>query len=45
MVYRVELDFWIDSEEENCEEIKEVVSELLEGTCYGVEEINVVRAE
>ena len=45
MVYKIELDFWIDSEEENCREVGELVIELLEGTAHGVEEIKVVRAE
>lgn len=45
MVYKIELDFWIDSEEENCNEVEEIVSELLEGTSYGVEEIKVVGTE
>lgn len=45
MVYKIELDFWIDSEEENCKEVEEIVSELLEGTAYGVEEIKVVGTE
>ena len=47
MVCKVELDFWIDAQEEdtNSEKIAEFITELLEGTAYGVEEIRVVGVE
>lgn len=47
MVYKFELDFWIDAQEEDNtpEAVAEIVSEMLEGTAYGVEEIRVVGVE
>ena len=47
MVYKFELDFWIDEQEENNtpEAVAETIAELLEGTAYGVEEIRVVGIE
>ena len=45
MVYKFELDFWIDAQEEDNspEDVAEIIKELLEGTAYGVEDIRVVR--
>jgi hypothetical protein len=44
MVYKFELDFWIDAQEEDNtpETVAEIITELLEGTAYGVEDIRVV---
>ena len=47
MVYKFELDFWIDAQEEDNtpETVAEIIAELLDGTSYGVEEIRVVGVE
>lgn len=45
MIYKVEMDFWVDEEDGDENAVAEMISELLEGTSYGAEEINVVRAE
>lgn len=47
MVYKFELDFWIDGQEEDNspEVVADVIKELLEGTAYGVEDIRVVGVE
>ena len=47
MIYKFEIDFWVEDQEENNtpETIAEIITEMLEGPSYGVEEIKVVGTE